>query len=499
VTFISLLTPEHLASAPSQPFFPHVEGTHPEAVRLYNGIFHFIGIGGIGMSGIAEVLHRLGYRVQGSDQSESPNTERLTSLGIPVRIGHGRDRVGEAGVVVRSSAVGLDHPEVIQAQSMSIPVISRADMLAELMRLRFSIAVGGSHGKTTTTALIGHVLKGCGMDPTVVNGGVIQNVGTNAYIGKGACMVAEADESDGSFMRLPSSAVVVTNIDPEHMEYYSSFDRLIDAFRLFVERIPFYSFAVLGVDHPVVASLAETITSRRVVTYGLSNAAHLTADRIRTTSEGMRFDVVLRDGRGGVERERAVDVFLPLMGHHNVQNSLAAWAVGLELGCSHEAMRAALGCFSGVKRRFTRLGTIDGMLVVDDYAHHPEEIRVTLETARHLAEAREGRLWVVHQPHRYTRLAHLFEEFSLAFRAADGVWITEVYAANEAPIEGISSDRLVEAIRLVSPGQTVARAEIPEVFDVVRALARPQDVCIAMGAGSISSAVARWFASQPSA
>src|SRR6516165_5415735 len=360
------------------------------------GPLHFVGIGGIGMSGIAEVLHTLGYRIQGSDLASSANVRRLVDLGIPVAIGHDAGNLGSAEVVVTSSAVKSDNPEVVAARVRRLPVVRRAEMLAELMRLKWSLAVAGTHGKTTTTSMIGALLETAQLDPTVINGGIVNAYGTNTRLGAGDWMVVEADESDGTFTRLPATVAIVTNIDPEHLDFYGSYDALRQAFETFVGNIPFYGFAALCIDHPVVQGMIPKLSDRRVLTYGMSPQADIRAVDLRLGRDGARYDIIVSDGLA--ERGRAVtDLFLPMFGRHNVQNSLAAAAVAEALGLGDEALRVALGNFKGVRRRFTKIGEWNGVTVIDDYGHHPVEIAAVLQAARAIAA---GRVVAVIQPHR---------------------------------------------------------------------------------------------------
>ena len=410
------------------------------ALPLEIGLLHFVGIGGIGMSGIAEILHNLGYQVQGSDLADNYNVKRLRELGVPVAIGHAAENLGEAAVIVVSSAVKPDNPEVVAARARQLPVVRRAEMLGELMRLKWSVAVGGTHGKTTTTSLVAALLDAAGFDPTVINGGIINNYGTNARLGAGDWMVVEADESDGTFTKLPATIAIVTNMDPEHLDFYGSVEAMNRAFEQFVENIPFYGFAVLCLDHPVVQAMIGRIDDRRIVTYGLSPQADVRAVDIAIDPSGASYDVVI--SARGTDSERLIrGLRLPMMGQHNVQNSLAAIAVAHEMGADDDTIRKALAGFGGVKRRFTRTGEVDGIIVIDDYGHHPVEIAAVLRAAR---AATRGKVIAVVQPHRYTRLAQLFEEFCTCFNDADRVIVADVYAAGEAPIEGVNRDRLVE-------------------------------------------------------
>ena len=453
------------------------------------GTIHFVGIGGIGMSGIAEVLHTLGYSVQGSDLSDGANVKRLRDLGIPVHIGHREENLGDAGVVVTSTAVKAANPEVQAARQRLLPVVRRAEMLGELMRLKWSIAVGGTHGKTTTTSLVAHVLDVAGMDPTVINGGIINAWGSNARLGGGDWMVAEADESDGTFVNLPATVAVVTSIDPEHMDHYRSFDDLRDAFDAFVANIPFYGFAELCIDHPEVQAMIPRMSDRRIVTYGFSPQADVRGLKLETTPDEVRFDVRVIDRKSGGEKmfKRMV---LPMLGEHNVQNALAAVAIACEMDLDEAVIRRALASFAGVKRRFTRTGEVDGIAVIDDYGHHPVEIAAVLKTAR---AAAEGQVIAVVQPHRYTRLRDLFEEFCTCFNDADAVIVADVYEAGEDPIEGIDRDALVEGLGYHGHRTVLPLPGPEELAEIINHLAGPGDIVVYLGAGDIT----RWANALP--
>ena len=447
------------------------------------GTLHFIGIGGIGMSGIAEVLRNLGYQVQGSDVAESATVKRLRGLGISIRVGHAAENIGEASVVVVSSAIKTDNPEVAAARSRLIPVVRRAEMLAELMRLKAAIAVAGTHGKTTTTSMIAAMLDAAGLDPTVINGGIINAYGTNARLGAGEWIVVEADESDGTFIKLPATVAVVTNIDPEHLEYWGSFDMLRDGFRAFVENIPFYGFAALCTDHPEVQALIPRLPDRKIVTYGLNPQADVRATEVELGPEGAKYDVVISDRTGGAATT-INGVRLPMFGPHNVQNSLAAVAVGHRLGFDASVMRQALQGFKGVKRRFTRTGASGGVTVIDDYGHHPVEIAAVLRAAR---SATTGHVIAVVQPHRYTRLANLFEEFCTCFNNADMVIVADVYAAGEAPIEGVNKDALVKGLIERGHRRVIALPDPAALPALIRETAHAGDMVVCLGAGSITN------------
>jgi UDP-N-acetylmuramate--alanine ligase len=444
---------------------------------------HFVGVGGIGMSGIAEVLHNLGYRVQGSDLADGANVRRLVELGIPVAIGHDAGNLGAAEVVVTSSAVKSDNPEVVAARARRLPVVRRAEMLAELMRLKWSLAIAGTHGKTTTTSMIGTLLEMAQLDPTVINGGIINAYGTNTRLGAGDWMVVEADESDGTFTRLPSTIAIVTNVDPEHLDFYGSFDSLRQAFETFVGNIPFYGFAALCIDHPVVQGMIPGLSDRRVLTYGFSPQADIRAVDIRLGHDGARFDAIVSDALS--DRGRTItELFLPMFGQHNVQNSLAAVAVAEGMGLGDEALRTALGSFRGVKRRFTKTGEWNGVAVIDDYGHHPVEIAAVLKAARTIVE---GNVIAVVQPHRYTRVAHLFDGFCTCFNDADIVLVADVYAAGEAPIEGVSREAIVAGLTKRGHRNVRPLDDPADLASLVRELAKPGDIVVCLGAGSITN------------
>ena len=452
------------------------------------GTIHFVGIGGIGMSGIAEVMHQLGYTVQGSDVAESYVVEKLRKAGIPVAIGHSADNLGDAAVVVCSSAIKDGNPEMEAAAERRLPRVKRAEMLAELMRMQKTVAVAGTHGKTTTTSMVAALLDSGGLDPTVINGGIINRYGSNARLGKSDWWVIEADESDGSFLRLDGTIAVVTNIDPEHLEHYGSFDAVKDAFVEFIENVPFYGLAVMCVDHPEVQGVLSRIRDRRIVTYGFSALADVRADNVTPVPGGSRFDAVIL-GKDG-ERRTIEGVQVSMPGRHNVQNALAAIAVALELGLTDGAIGGGFEKFDGVKRRFTRVGEVDGAIVIDDYAHHPTEIRAVLSAAR---EGAEGRVIAVMQPHRYTRLEALMDDFQNAFNDADVVFVTPVYPAGEEPIEGVDSAALAEGLR--ARGHRMVRAidDLKQLSRDLRDLAADGDMIICMGAGDIT----KWAASLP--
>jgi UDP-N-acetylmuramate--alanine ligase len=450
------------------------------------GTIHFVGIGGIGMSGIAEVMHQLGYTVQGSDVADSYVVEKLRKTGIPVTIGHSADNLGDAAVVVCSTAIRDTNPEVAAAAEKRIPRVRRAEMLAELMRMQKTVAVAGTHGKTTTTSMIAALLDAGGIDPTVINGGIINRYGSNARLGKSDWWVIEADESDGSFLRLDGTIAVVTNIDPEHLDHYGGFDQVKKAFCEFIENVPFYGLAVMCIDHPEVQSVLSRIRDRRIVTYGFSALADVRAENVRPEAGGSRFDVLVLEKDG--ERRTIGGVHIPIPGRHNVQNALAAICVALEMGIDDETIVRGFEKFEGVKRRFSRVGEIDGTIIIDDYAHHPTEIKAVLSAAR---ESAEGRVIALVQPHRFTRLRDLMEEFQNAFNDADVVFVAPVYPAGEEPIEGVDATALAEGLR--AHGHRMARAvsDMDEVCAALRDLAAEGDMVICMGAGDIT----KWAAS----
>ena len=448
------------------------------------GVLHFIGIGGIGMSGIAEMLNILGYQVQGSDVADGYNISRLQKQGIRVMIGHAAENIQTAdgklpGAVIVSSAIKENNPELMAAKAAKIPVVARAEMLGELMRLKWGVAVAGTHGKTTTTSLIGCVLEQGDIDPTVINGGIVNAYGTNTRLGQGDWMVVEADESDGSFRHLPATVAVVTNIDPEHLDHYGSFENIRAAFLNFISNIPFYGFAVVCTDHPVVQGLIPELPNRRLVTYGFNAQADIRAVNLRTSPLGSTFDVVTANGT-------IKDVFLPMLGQHNVLNSLAAIGTGLELKVTPDQIKAALGNFSGVKRRFTKTGISNGVTVIDDYGHHPVEIAAVLKAGRQAVENTKGRLISVMQPHRYTRLSSLFDDFCTCFNDADTVIVADVYAAGEQPIEGASREALIEGIQKHGHRDVRALENAESLPALVNGIAQPGDYIICLGAGNIT-------------
>jgi UDP-N-acetylmuramate--alanine ligase len=454
-----------------------------KALPLDIGTLHFVGIGGIGMSGIAETLHALGYAVQGSDVAEGANIERLRGLGIDVSIGHRSENIDGASVVVVSTAIGADNPEVVGARAQLMPVVRRAEMLAELMRLKWSIAVGGTHGKTTTTSLVAAVLDAAEFDPTVINGGIINAYGTNARLGEGDWMVVEADESDGTFVKLPATIAVVTNIDPEHLDFYGDFDAVRDAFATFVSNIPFYGFATLCIDHPEVQALISLLTDRRIITYGFSRQADVRGVNIVTSPDGVTFDVeVAERGSGAARTIEALK--LPMYGAHNAQNALAAISLALEMGIGDEAIRKGLAGFAGVNRRFTKTGEVAGVTIIDDYGHHPVEIAAVLDAAR---SSTPGKVIAVFQPHRYSRVVSLFDDFCTCFNDADTVFVTEVYPAGESPIEGVDRDALVAGLRDHGHRDVRPLPDPDQLATLIAAAAQPDDMVVCLGAGNITA------------
>ena len=478
---------DDVPAAPAHPGAPIPSMTSPTPFTV--GPAHIVGIGGIGMSGIADVMLTMGYQVQGSDVADSANVERLRARGVKVFIGHQPENVAGAGTVIISSAIRRDNPEVRAARAAGIPVVRRANMLAEITRLKYTVCIAGTHGKTTTTSLVACLLDGAGIDPTVINGGIIHAYGSNYKAGESDWMVVESDESDGTFAKLHHTCAIVTNIDPEHMDHYGTMDRLREAFDTFVENLPFYGFAVLCTDHPEVQALAARVTDRRRITYGFNLQADVRATNLRTDLSGAHFDVEIRRAPG-TDVRLIRDFSLPMAGEHNVQNSLAAIAVALELGATDAQMRAALAKFGGVKRRFTPVGDwaqVAGkpaVKIIDDYGHHPVEIAAVLKAGR--AMQGRGTLIAVCQPHRYSRLSDLFEEFSTCFDAADHVLVAPVYEAGETPIPGITSEALVNSIRRHGHKSAIALSGLAGLADAVRPLAGPGAMIVCLGAGDIT-------------
>jgi UDP-N-acetylmuramate--alanine ligase len=446
------------------------------------GPIHFVGIGGIGMSGIAEVLINLGYTVQGSDAADSANVKRLREAGATIAVGHAAGNLGFAEVVVVSTAIKRDNPELAAARARRLPVVRRAEMLAELMRLKRCVAIAGTHGKTTTTSMVAALLDAGGFDPTVINGGIINAYGTNARLGAGDWMVVEADESDGTFLKLPADVAIVTNIDPEHLDHFKTFAAIEQAFEDFVANVPFYGFAVMCTDHPAVQTLVGRIEDRRVITYGENPQADARLVDLAHAGGGSQFAVAFRD-RAGLAAHRIDGLALPMPGRHNALNATSAIAVARELGIADDQIRKGLAGFSGVKRRFTRTGDWNGVAIFDDYGHHPVEILAVLKAAR---EQTEGQVIAVMQPHRYTRLSALFDQFCTCFNDADAVIIAPVYAAGEAPIPGADRDTLVAGLRARGHRRVATLDEPAQLAGMIRDIARPGDYVVLLGAGSIT-------------
>jgi UDP-N-acetylmuramate--alanine ligase len=447
------------------------------------GPIHFIGIGGIGMSGIAEVMHNLGYTVQGSDAADNYNVKRLADKGMGTFIGHRAENVDGAAVVVVSTAIKRDNPELVAAREKRLPVVRRAEMLAELMRFKSCVAVAGTHGKTTTTSLVATLLDAGHLDPTVINGGIINAYGTNARMGEGDWMVVEADESDGTFLKLPADVAIVTNIDAEHLDHFGSFDAIKAAFRSFIDNIPFYGFAVMCIDHPTVQEMVGHIEDRRIITYGENPQADVRLIDVDPRGGRTRFRVLIRDQQRPDFRMELSDLVLPMPGYHNALNATAAIAVAHELGVSADQIREALAGFGGVKRRFTRTGEWNGAAIFDDYGHHPVEIAAVLRAAR---ASTEGQVIAVVQPHRYTRLASLFEQFCTCFNDADAVIVAPVYSAGEQPIEGADRDALVTGLKARGHRNVMALERSEDLAGLIRGQAQPGDYVVCLGAGSIT-------------
>ncbi|MEJ6742324.1 MAG: UDP-N-acetylmuramate--L-alanine ligase [Emcibacteraceae bacterium] len=447
------------------------------------GILHFVGIGGIGMSGIAEVMHNFGYKVQGSDISENANVERLRKLGIKVYLGQRNKNLEGAWGIVVSTAIKPDNPEVVAAKAMKMPLIKRSEMLAELMRLKWCVSVAGTHGKTTTTTMVSAVLDEANYDPTVINGGIINAYGTNARLGEGDWMVVEADESDGTFIKIPSTVAVVTNIDPEHLDFYGDFENAKTAFEMFIKNVPFYGFSVMCIDHPEVQALIGKVIDRRIITYGFSVQAEVRGTNILFDEGSAHFDVEISNGNDG-DLSFLRNIVMPMPGRHNISNALAAIAVSYELGISADIIRRTFSKFSGVKRRFTVVDKVEDIIIIDDYAHHPVEITSVLSAAR---EAYSGRVIAVVQPHRYTRLESLFDEFCSCFNNADTVIVAPVFDAGEQPIKGANQDDLISGLQRSGHREVIKINEPKELPKIISNIAVAGDLVIYLGAGSISS------------
>ncbi|MEM9014877.1 MAG: UDP-N-acetylmuramate--L-alanine ligase [Pseudomonadota bacterium] len=445
------------------------------------GVVHFVGIGGIGMSGIAEVMHNLGYEVRGSDISAGANVQRLRDMGIAVSVGHAPDNVRGAEAVIISTAIHRDNPEVAAARARHIPVVRRADMLAELMRLKWTVSVAGTHGKTTTTSMVAALLDEAKLDPTVINGGVINAYGANARLGAGDWMVVEADESDGTFIRLPTTVAIVTNIDPEHLDHWVGFDNLRDAFDTFIENVPFYGYGIVCLDHPEVQALVGRVTDRKLITYGANPQADVRAENVRFEAGVSIYDIVFRER--GREKDRIPDVSLPMPGMHNILNSLPAAIVARRLGVTNAQVKSGLSSFAGVKRRFTKVGEWNGASIIDDYGHHPVEIAAVLRAARNVAA---GKVIAVVQPHRFSRLRDLFDDFCACLNEADVALITEVYAAGETPIDGMDRDAMVAGLASHGHRNAIAVEALSDLHKQIAPLAEPGDYIVMLGAGDIT-------------
>ncbi|MFK7866108.1 MAG: UDP-N-acetylmuramate--L-alanine ligase [Alphaproteobacteria bacterium] len=455
---------------------------HAHKIPLHFGRIHFIGIGGIGMSGIAELLHNLGYEISGSDQASNPNTQRLRQLGVRIFDGHHAQNILGAAVVVTSSAIRHDNAELVEARKHHIPVVRRAEMLAELMRFKRSIAIAGSHGKTTTTSMMAQILVSAGFEPTIINGGIINAIGSNALLGSGDWLVAEADESDGSFLKLPSDIAVITNIDPEHLDYYGSFENLIAGFKQFIEQIPFYGFGVLCCDDPTVKAIFNEIKDRRILSYGLDSDSMIRGINLSIKDQIQHFDVQIKDQMIGLDLTLS-GITMPIAGKHNVLNALSTIAVGYGIGIPLAQIKAGLHHFKGVKRRFTLVGEVDGVKIIDDYGHHPTEIAAVLDTARSLTT---GKIHAIIQPHRYSRLNDLMPEFMNCLNDADHVYIAPVYAAGESPIQGVSSTIFAQKLRENGHVSVHVFEDEQTLPSLIRPALNDQDMVIFLGAGSIT-------------
>ena len=450
-------------------------------------LIHFSGIGGIGMSGIAEILHNMGYALQGSDLSTNDSTARLSDFGIKVFQGHSEENVKNIALLVKSTAIKDDNPEVVYCKKHNIPVISRTEMLAELMALKTSISISGTHGKTTTTSLVAAIFEKANLSPTVINGGIINNKGTNAYIGKSDYLITEADESDATFIKIPSTIAVITNIDPEHLDYYKTFANLKKAFKTFIDNLPFYGFGILCIDHPEVRKLASQIKDKKIITYGInSEDADIYAYNIRQSTAGSKFDIKI-SSKLNKKFKILKNIKLHIPGIHNVQNSLAAIAIAIELGFDKKVIIDGFSEFRGVKRRFTKIAIYKGVTIVDDYAHHPAEIMATLETARQATKEKHGKIIAIFQPHRYTRLSSLMKEFADSFNKADKIYIADVYSAQEAPIAGANKESLIAAIKKKHKSLDVHPLNSKDdLVNIIKQDCKKNDLLLFLGAGDIT-------------
>lgn len=452
-----------------------------------DSLIHFTGIGGIGMSGIAEILHNMGYKLQGSNLGSNGNTERLSSFGIKIFESHEQDNAKGISLLVKSTAIQDSNPEIIYCKENNIPVISRGDMLGELMSFKTSIAISGTHGKTTTTSLVAALFNKAGMNPTVINGGIINDRGTNAYIGTGEYLIAEADESDATFIKIPSKIAVVTNIDPEHLDFYGSYEKLKECFRTFLRNLPVYGFGVLCIDHEEVRNLSQEITERKIITYGIeSEDADIYGYNIRTSAGGAIFDIkISKKLNAGYDKIENIELHVP--GIHNIQNALAALAIGISLKFDKESLSQAFSDFRGVQRRFTKVATHNGVTIIDDYAHHPAEVKVTLQTAQQAVKDSNGKINIIFQPHRYSRLQNLIDDFADSFIAADNVFIADVYSAGEDPIEGVDKHALVNSIKNKGFQGSVSPLESPdEALDILEKTCKTNDLLLFLGAGDVT-------------
>ena len=448
------------------------------------GVIHFSGIGGIGMSGIAEILHNLGCKIQGSDLNDNVNITRLKKLGISISIGHKESNIKGSSVVVRSSAVKDSNPEIIAARKNKIPVIARADMLKEIMYLKKSITVAGSHGKTTTTSIIAHLFEAAKLNPTVINGGILNSCNTNAYLGSGEWLVAEADESDGSFNKLPADIAVVTNVDPEHMEFYGSFANLRQSFKRFIEKVPFYGFAVLCYDNQTLLNLASEINDRKIISYGFAEKTDIRCKNIEVTDFGVKFDVAINIP---YKTKLLKNLYLPIYGKHNISNALAAIAIAIKMDFNEDIIRNSLKNFLGVKRRLTITGTVNDITVIDDYAHHPTEIEASLNAVSEIRKIKnKGNIIAIMQPHRYSRLLELFNNFAYSFKRADKIFITDVYAAGEQEIAGINKKSLVKAIKDTGQKNVYMVDNLNNLDLEIKKHLQENDIIIFLGAGDIT-------------
>lgn len=459
------------------------------------GLIHIIGIGGIGMSGLARILASHSFQLQGSDLVSNSCTEHLKTLGIKINIGHQKENIGDASLIVISSAVKENNPELQEAISRGIPIISRADLLREIMRPKYCISISGTHGKTTTTSLVAKMFEKAGQMPTVINGGIINEMGTNAYAGDGDILITEADESDKTFIKIPSHVAVITNIDHEHLDYYGTFENVKQAYKDFIENLPFYGFAVVCIDHPIVRELISNIKNRHIITYGESEDADIMAENIKTTEEGMQFDIKFNAKFHNLKVQHLKDIRLSIYGQHNVKNALAAIAIAIQKGFDLEVIRTAFDDFKGVKRRFITTGIIDGIRIIDDYAHHPVEITSTINTALEMLRNTNGQLIAVVEPHRYSRYKDLMESFKICFKGASRLIISDIYSGGEAPIAGITAANLISRIKEATEQEAIYLSDPALLPELVNSIAKAGDIVLHMGAGNIT----KWAYALPAA